>query len=165
MTPRKWDLVSHIVVTCGQGQDAHKISEIAQLVLKVLRGNLAVSVIAFAIGQVIEQFKDAYQCQGPVMLSSLPYSKATLMNMQYGQAVCTTRNYDYQTSGGCKKDQPFDLTSKVSKYVAEDCIQRFQGSSNKAGEVNIDHGNSAGQDVRPARQWLGLVLGAVLVLM
>jgi hypothetical protein len=140
-------------------------SEIAQLVLKILRGNLAVTVIASALSFVIDQFKDAYDCHGPVMLNAVPYSKNNLLNMQYDQPYCTVRTYSYTTQGGCRDDEPFNLAPKESKYVAQDCVQRFKGSSTKSGEVNVDRPGSAGKRVEPPGYLFGREAGAILVLM
>lgn len=138
--------------------------EIAQLVLKIIRGNLAVSVIATAISLVIDQFKDAYECHGPVMLDPVHYSKEALQSMQINQPYCDTRTYEYETQGGCIKDDPINLNSKFSKYIAEHCVQRYEGESTGSGEVNVDHPRSAGPRVEPHIQLVTSVT-SILMLM
>lgn len=139
-------------------------AEIAQLVLKVLRGNLAVSVIASAISFVIGQFKDAYDCHGPVILDVLHYSQGDLRNMPYGQSRCTTDEYSYQTQRGCIDSQPLVLTPKVSRYTAEHCIQRFQGSSTNSGQTGIHKVGSGERGIEPFSRWLEFETLAIMML-
>lgn len=63
-----------------------------------MRGNLALSIITRAISLLLDQFKDAYDCAGPVIINALPYSRQDLMNMNIGDpARCTLRPYNFQT--------------------------------------------------------------------
>ncbi|QDS72180.1 hypothetical protein FKW77_004775 [Venturia effusa] len=102
---------------------------IAELVLSVLGGNLAVAVITTAIGLVLDKFKDAYDCHGPAVLAVVPYSQADLRSMQYGQPRCETGQYTFKTGPGCVNNQPFNLKSKLSNYTASYCLQRYPGST------------------------------------
>lgn len=142
-----------------------KLSEMAQLALKILRGNLAASIMVNALSFALDQFKYAYDCHGPVMLDVLPYNRTYLQTLSVGQRYCYPRKYyNYTTQGGCRDDQPFDLRPKISSYVGETCIQRFQGSNDGGGEVIVDKPASAGKRFGPPGHLVGLGAGAMLML-
>lgn len=138
------------------------VAEIAQIVLKVIRGNFVVSVISTIISTVLKQFEDLYQCDGPVVLDAWIWSSQQLRSMQYDKTNCWSRPYDFQTKQGCVDHQPFNLTVKQSHYWAEHCIVRRQGQSSNSGEANrVQSGAATTSQYWPVYGLFLLSLGAV----
>jgi hypothetical protein len=106
-----------------------------QIVLKLLRGNIFVSAIATAVGYIVRQFEDAYQCDGPVVLDALSFSAQYLWNMERDQPICEWRTYSYKGPPGCNDNEPFNLTPKNSVYRVRRCVVRRAGESTAGGAV------------------------------
>lgn len=101
---------------------------ITSLILSIPSRIPVVGHVATAIKIVIDVFKGAYECEGPVAVNVIQLSQQNLRAMAYNQTTCETLSYQYETGAGCVDVNP--LTRKNSTYHVKHCYVKQRGQSN-----------------------------------